>query len=112
MFSTQPSSSGRPQFESHLMRLNEQAKVVMIDLRKFVLSLGSNVIEEVRPHRVVYAKAMNFRIFLEIEPASDSLMLLIRSGRTASSMIAATIRTAQDLENIKTQIAEAYQKIK
>ena len=111
MFSKQPSGD-QPQFESHLLHLNEQVRTLMVDLRKFVLSLGSNVIEEVRPHRVVYSKTMNFRIFLDIEPASDSLTLLIRSGRTTSSMISTTIKTAQEAENIKVQIAEAYEKIK
>ncbi len=103
-------TGGRPQFESHLERLKEPAKTIMVDLRKFVLSLGSNVIEEVRPHRVVYAKTMNFRTFLDIEPAGDSLVLSIRSGRSAPP-VTATIRTAEDAESIKKQVAEAYQKI-
>jgi hypothetical protein len=111
VFSKQPSGD-HPQFESHLLHLNEQVRTLMVDLRKFVLSLGNNVIEEVRPHRVVYSKSMNFRIFLDIEPASDSLILLVRSGRATSSMISTTIKTAHEAENIKVQIAEAYTKIK
>ena len=103
-------TGGRPQFESHLGRLKEPAKTIMVDLRKFVLLLGSNVIEEVRPHRVVYAKTMSFRTFLEIEPAGDSLVLSIRSGRSAPPMTD-TIRTAEDAESIKKQVAEAYQNI-
>jgi hypothetical protein len=103
-------TGGRPQFESHLERLEEPARTIVVDLRKFVLSLGSNVIEEVRPHRIVYAKTMNFRTFLDVEPAGDSLVLLIRSGRSAPP-VTATIRTAEDAESIKKQVAEAYQKI-
>ncbi len=112
MFGMQPGSNNnnRPQFESHLERLNEPVREAMIDLRKFVLSLGNNVIEEVRPHRVVYAKTMNFRMFLDIEPAGDSLVILIRFGKAAPP-VTATIRTSKDAENIKKQIAEAYQKI-
>ena len=103
-------TGGRPQFESHLERLQEPARTIMINLRKFVLSLGSNVIEEVRPHRVVYAKTMNFRTFLDVEPASDLIVVSIRSGRTAPP-ITTTIRTIEDAENIKKQITEAYSKI-
>jgi len=106
MFST----GGRSQFESHLGRLEEPVRAIMVDLRKFVLSLGSNVIEEVRPHRIVYAKTMNFRTFLDIEPAINSLVLSIRSGRSAPP-VTATIRTAEDAESAKKQIAEAYNKI-
>jgi len=103
-------TGNRPQFESHLEKLKEPAKTIMVDLRKFVLSLGNNVIEEVRPHRVVYAKTMNFRTFLDVEPAGDSLVLSIRSGRSAPP-VAATIRTTEDAESAKKQIAEAYSKI-
>jgi hypothetical protein len=103
-------SGSRIPFETHLGNLKEPARTVMVDLRNFVKSLGSNVIEEVRPHRVVYAKTMNFRTFLDIEPAGDSLVLSIRYGRAAPP-VAATIRTTQDAENMKKQIADAYQKI-
>lgn len=103
-------SGNRIPFETHLERLKEPAKTIMVDLRKFVLSLGGNVIEEVRPHRVAYAKTMNFRTFLDIEPAGDSLVVSVRYGR-ASPPATATIRTAEDAENAKKQIAEAFQKI-
>jgi hypothetical protein len=103
-------SGNRIPFETHLERLREPAKTIMVDLRKFVLSLGVNVIEEVRPHRVAYAKTMNFRTFLDIEPASDSLVVSIRYGR-ATPPATATIRTVEDAENAKRQIADAYQKI-
>ena len=40
-------------FESHLEGLEEEPKTSLLDLRNFVKSLGNNVIEEVRPHRIV-----------------------------------------------------------
>ena len=103
-------SGNRIPFETHLEKLEEPAKTIMVDLRNFVLSLGGNVIEEVRPHRVAYAKTMIFRTFLDIEPTGDSLMLSVRYGRSAPPATA-IIRTADDAENAKKQIAEAYQKI-
>jgi len=110
-FGTPPPPDNRLAFETHLASLGEQARVAMVDLRKFVLSLGSNVIEEVRPHRVVYSKTMNFRVFLDVKPsADDSLVLVIKSGRSALSTTT-TIKTVRDVENIKKQIVEAYQKI-
>jgi hypothetical protein len=53
---------------------------------------------------------MNFRTFLDIMPAGDSLVLSIRYGRAAPPATA-TVRTAQDAEGAKKQIADAYQKI-
>jgi hypothetical protein len=105
--------SGNPNripFEMHLERLKEPAKTILLDLRNFVKSLGGNVIEEVRPHRVVYAKTLNFRIFLDVEPAGDSLAISIKYGRETSP-VSATIRTEQEAEGIKKQIADAYSKI-
>jgi hypothetical protein len=108
MFDNMP---GRITFESHLEKLKEPIRPIMADLRKFVLSLGSNVIEEVRPHRLVYAKTLNFRTFLDIEPtAGDSLILSIRYGRGAPP-VSVMVRTIEDAERAKKQIAEAYQKI-
>lgn len=97
-------------FEIHLEKLSEPVRSILVDLRGFVKSLGTNVIEEVRPHRVVYAKTMNFRTFLDVEPAGDSLALSIRYGRAAPPTTA-TVRTAEDAEDAKKHIIEAYQKI-
>jgi hypothetical protein len=110
MFGTGP---GYVTFESHLEKLKEPVRPIMVDLRKFVISLGSNVIEEVRPHRIIYSKTMSFRTFLDIEPTTtgDSLMLSIRYGR-GTTPVSLMIVTIEDVERAKKQIAEAYQKIK
>lgn len=97
-------------FESHLEKLEESAARALLELRNFVRSLGSNVIEEVRPHRLVYAKTLNFRIFLDVEPAGDSLAISIKSGRSAPP-VTVTVRTLQELDATKEKIAEAYQTI-
>lgn len=105
------SGPGRIPFESHLEKLKEPARTLMVDLRKFVISLSSNVIEEVRPHRIVYSKTLNFRTFLDIESTTgDSLMLSISYGR-GTSPVSLMVVTIEDAERAKKQIAEAYQKI-
>lgn len=104
------SGPGKIPFETHLARLEDSAKSILLDLRAFARSLGPNVIEEVRPHRVVYCKTMNFRIFLDVEPSGDYLVVAIRSGRSAPP-VSLTIKTGEDLEVAKKQVADAYQKI-
>ena len=101
---------GKIPFETHLARLTDPAKSVLIDLRDFVRSLGPNVVEDVRPHRIVYSKTMNFRIFLDVEPAGDSLQLSIRQGRSAPAATV-SIKTGAELEAAKIQIGTAYEKI-
>src|ERR671915_2459671 len=98
-------------FESHLSGLEENAKALLLDLRDFVKSLGSNVIEEIRPHRIVYAKSLTFRTFLDIQPRNDCLVISIRKGRTETpaSYIA---KSTQELEGLKHEIEKTYNTIK
>jgi predicted transport protein len=98
-------------FESHLEGLEEETKTLLLNLRNYVKSLGNSVIEEVRPHRIVYAKSLTFRTFLDIQPKKDSLTISLRKGRNEST-INHTVKTAEDIENVKPQIANAYENIK
>ena len=98
-------------FENHLGGLKEETKTLLLDLRNFVKNLGDNVIEEVRPHRITYAKSLTFRTFLDIQPRKDSLTISLRKSRNESP-IDHTVKTVQDMGNVKPQIAEAYEKVK
>src|ERR687890_1445324 len=93
-------------FESHLEGLEEETKTLLLDLRNFVKSLGDNVIEEVRPHRITYAKSLTFRTFLDIQPRTNCLIVSIRKSRN-QPVIAHTVNTSQEVEDVKYQIAEA-----
>jgi len=98
-------------FENHLQGLEEETMTLLLNLRSFIKGLGNNVIEEVRPHRIVYAKSLTFRTFLDIQPKRDSLTISLRKGRNESS-INYTVKTAEEIENVKLQIANAYENIK
>ena len=98
-------------FENHLEGLKEETKTLLLNLRNYVKSLDNSVIEEVRPHRIVYAKSLTFRTFLDIQPKKDSLTISLRKGRNEST-INHTVKTVEDIENIKPQIANAYENIK
>ena len=97
-------------FETHLNQLSDPAKVMLLDLRKYVLSLGSNVIEDVRPHRIVYSKTMNFRIFLDVEPSGETITLTIRQGRSAPPATA-KLKSITDFDQAKAQIESAFKNI-
>jgi hypothetical protein len=98
-------------FESHLNRLEEDIKTLLLDLQKFIKSFGLDIIEDIRPHRIAYAKSLTFRIFLDIKPENDCLIVSIRKGRT-QPVIVHTIRNMQESESIKPQIKDAYNTIK
>lgn len=98
-------------FENHLEGIEEEAKTLLLNLRNFVKGLGDNVIEEVRPHRIVYAKTLTFRTFLDIQPKKDSFIISLRKARN-DYIINHIIKTKEDIENAKPQITEAYENIK
>jgi hypothetical protein len=97
-------------FESHLDGLEDQTKAILMHVRKFVHSLGENVIEEVRPHRIVYAKSLTFRYFLDIQPRKDLLVILTRKSRQEQPL-EHIVKFMQDLDGIKSEIAQAYENI-
>ncbi|MGH9934086.1 MAG: DUF5655 domain-containing protein [Nitrososphaerales archaeon] len=96
--------------EDHLSRLDEPTKTIFQEIRNFVLSLGSNVIEEVRPHRIVYAKSFNFRTFLDVEPAVNVLAVSVKTGPKGEST-KITISSNEQMENLKELLREAYTRI-
>jgi len=98
-------------FENHLEGLEEETKNSLLNLRNFVKGLGNSVIEEVRPHRIVYAKSLAFRAFMDIQPKKNSLIISLRKGRN-ESVINRTVKTVEDMENLKPQIVNAYDDIK
>jgi hypothetical protein len=106
LFSGGPSIS----FESHIDGLENQTKTLLLYLRDYVKSLGENVIEEVRPHRIVYAKSLTFRYFLDVQPRKDILMVSARKSKREPA-IEHIVKDTQDVDNIKSEIMDAYENI-
>ena len=50
-------------------------------IRAFCFTLGENVLEDVRMHRVVFCKSMTFRWFLDVEPEKDGVLIKIQKSR-------------------------------
>lgn len=98
-------------FESHLVGLQEKTRELLLNLRVFIKSLGDNVIEEPRPHRIAYAKSLNFRVFADVQPKDDSLVISIRNSRT-DPLVTSIVKNLSELEAVKNQVSEAYDKIK
>jgi hypothetical protein len=97
-------------FESHLVNLGKDVGLLLVSLRDFVLSLGDNVIEEVRPHRIVYAKSLTFRYFLDIYPRNNDLIIGIRKNRKESTK-EYIVSSIQQIQSIESEIKEAYKVI-
>ena len=98
-------------FESNLAGLQEETRGLLLGLRAFMKSLGDNVIEEPRPHRIAYAKSLNFRVFADVQPKEDRLIISIRRGRT-DPLVTCMVKNPSELEEAKNQVSEAYSMIK
>jgi len=79
-------------------------------LREYCLSLGKNVVEDVRMHRVVFCKSMTFRFFADIEPQRDSILIKIRRDRKELQK-EIEIKADQNLDEIKNLLLDAYNTI-
>ena len=51
------------------------------ELREFCFSLGDNIIEDVRMHRIVFCKSMTFRWFADLQPSEEGIILKIQKNR-------------------------------
>lgn len=96
--------------ETHTSKLDENMKNVFNEIRNFVLSLGPNVVEEVRPHRIVYAKSFALRTFLDIEPMNDKLIINVKMEKRAEPK-SVTIDSMERMEELKSMIREAHMKV-
>lgn len=81
------------------------------DLRNYCLSLGNNVVEDVRAHRIVFGKSLSFRWFLDLEPSEESIIAKIQRDRKEQYKTI-TVDSKQELDEIKNQILDAYNTIR
>ena len=79
-------------------------------IRKFCFSLGENVVEDVRMHRIVFCKSITFRWFADIEPQKEGVIIKIQKSRKKPIQIIQISKKQKILEfgNI---IKEAFDEI-
>jgi hypothetical protein len=101
------SSSNKRSYNDFKENISPQIQSLFDSLRDFCFSLGSNVIEDVRMHRVVFCKSITFRWFVDMEPDKDSILLKIQRNRKEpfSTM---KIKVDDNLEQVKELLKDAY----
>lgn len=81
------------------------------EIRNYCLSLGTNVVEDVRMHRIVFCKSMAFRGFADVAPERESVIVKIRRERK-EPVRELEIRQGQDIAELKELLADAYNNIR
>ena len=79
-------------------------------IRKFCFSLGENVVEDVRMHRIVFCKSITFRWFADIEPQKEGVIIKIQKSRKEPIQII-QISKKQKILEFRNIIKEAFDEI-
>ncbi|MGD8708529.1 MAG: hypothetical protein PVI88_07610 [Nitrosopumilaceae archaeon] len=79
-------------------------------IRGYCFSLGDNVVEDIRMHRIVFGKSMTFRWFADVAPQDNSIIIKIQKNRKESPQNL-QIEPDQDLTRLKTILKEAFDTI-
>ena len=79
-------------------------------IREYCFSLGENVVEDIRMHRVVFGKSMTFRWFADISPQKNSVIIKIQKNRKEPTQNL-EIKTKGDLDILKKVLKEAFDTI-
>ena len=104
-------SSGRARsYDDFKKQIPPLVKPTFDALREYCRSLGKNVIEDVRMHRVVFCKSMTLRFFADMEPQRDSILIKIRRDRKEPQK-EIEIKAMQNLDEIKNLLLNAYNTI-
>ena len=103
-------SGNNRNYQDFQKQLTPLIKPLFDSLREYCFSLGENVVEDVRMHRVVFCKSMTFRFFADMEPQKDSILIKIRRDRKEPQK-EIEIKPGQDLNEVKNLLSDAYKTI-
>ena len=96
-------------YDEFMKETDPKVQPLMDLLRKFCFTLGSNVVEDVRMHRVVFCKSFVLRWFVDMEPQKDSILLKIQKSREETQTV--QLGLDQNLAETQELIREAYSSI-
>ena len=105
------STGSKRSYDDFKKQIPSQVQSLFDSLREYCMSLGDNVVEDVRMHRIVFAKSITFRWFADIEPENDSVLVKIQKNRKEPQVVI-RIKPSDSLEKIKQILKEAFEKIR
>ena len=80
-------------------------------IRDYCFSLGKNVVEDIRMHRIVFGKSMSFRWFADVAPSQDGIVIKLQKSRKEPANVV-TVNLDENLDNIKNLLKDAYETIR
>jgi len=97
-------------FDDFIKQVPIQYRPTFSSIREFCLSLGDNVVEDVRMHRIVFGKSISFRWFADVSPNENSILVKIQKSRKEQPHIH-EILLEQNLDDLTKFLKEAFDEI-
>jgi len=97
-------------YEEFRSSMSSSVATLFDELRSYCMTLGQNVVEDIRMHRIVFAKSIKFRSFADIEPQRDSVTIKIKRDRKEPEK-ELQIKLNDNLDEIKKLLLDAYTSI-
>jgi len=104
------SSGNKRTFENFKSQIPKSSRTLFHELRDYCLSLGQNVVEDVRMHRIVFGKTLTFRWFADLEPLPEGILVKVQKNRKEQPTTI-MIQNNENTEALKNLIKEAFNKI-
>lgn len=104
------SSENKRSYVDFKKQISPQIQSLFDSLRDYCLSLGNNVIEDVRMHRIVFCKSITFRWFADIEPDKETILLKIQKSRKEPHQTI-RIKVYENLDQVKYFLRDAFNTI-
>lgn len=104
------SSGNKRTFENFKNQIPKSSLTLFQELRDYCLSLGQNVVEDVRMHRIVFGKSLTFRWFADLEPLPEGILIKVQKNRKEQPTTI-MIKNSDNTEALKNLIKEAFTEI-
>ncbi len=101
------STGSKRSYTDFKKQIPPQIQSLFDSLREFCFSLGDNVIEDVRMHRIVFCKSITFRWFVDIEPENETILLKIQKSRKEPQKII-RLKPNESLQQVKEILKDAF----
>jgi hypothetical protein len=105
------SAGNKRTYDDFKKQIPSQIQSTVETLRDFCFSLGDNVVEDVRMHRIVFCKSITFRWFADIEPENETILLKIQRSRKENQEII-RLKPNENLEHVKKVLRDAFETIR
>jgi predicted transport protein len=79
-------------------------------IRGFCLSLGNNVVEDIRMHRIVFGKSLSLRWFADLEPQENGIRIKIQKNRKEVPHIV-NVKVNQETAELEENLRNAFEEI-